>query len=376
MDSISHDVAAQTLTERALEISWVDSHRSTFHFIWLRDNCPCPECRHANGQRIVETHLIPPDIRAGSATLADDGAVEIVWANDGHVSRFDPSWLRSNSYPVKEREKRGPQQKLWNAELLQPLPKASFREVSTSDAALRRWLSMVADYGFALLQGVPTVSGALTEVVDLFGFVRETNYGRFFDVRTVVNPNNVAYTALPLTPHTDNPYRDPVPSLQLLHCLSSSDIGGDTTVVDGLCVANALRDREPDKFKLLTTIPVGFSYSDKDTELAADVTLIDLDPRGEVTAVRVNSPTALPFCLDSDLMEPFYDAYRTFGLMLESPEFQVCFKLDPGDLYIVDNTRVMHGRTGYSGEGNRHLQGCYADRDGLYSRLAVLNRKK
>ena len=57
----------------------------------------------------------------------------------------------------------------------------------------------------------------------------------------------------------------------------------------------------------------------------------------------------------SDLIEPYYDAYRTFGLMLESPEFQIRFKLDPGDRHIVGNTRVMHSRTEFSGEGNRHL---------------------
>ena len=234
---------------------------------------------------------------------------------------------------------------------------------------------MMADYGFAVIRGVPTVSGTIIEVAELFGFVRETNYGRIFEVRTVVDPNNVAYTALPLSAHTDNPYRDPVPTLQLLQCLSSSDIGGDTTLVDGFCVADALRDREPDKFKFLTTIPVRFRFSDKDTELEAEVTLINLSPRGEVAAVRLNGPTALPFDIDSDLMEQYYDAYRTFGLMLESPEFQIRFKLDPGDLYIVDNIRVMHGRTEFSREGNRHLQGCYADLDGLYSRLAVLNRQ-
>jgi len=307
--------------------------------------------------------------------LAGDGDVEIVWANDGHVSRFAPSWLRSNCYSAGERQKRKPQRKLWNAGSFQTLPEASYRDVSTTDSALRIWLTMVADYGFAVLRGVPPVSGTLTEVVNLFGFVRETNFGRLFDVRTVVNPNNVAYTALPLNPHTDNPYRDPVPSLQLLHCLSSSDIGGDSTVVDGICVADALRDRDPDKFKLLTTVPIRFLFSDKESELGAEVTLINLSPRGEVDSVRINGPTALPFDFDSDLMEPYYDAYRAFSLMLESPEFLVRFKLDPGDLFIVDNTRVMHGRTAFSGEGNRHLQGCYADRDGLYSRLAVLNRK-
>jgi gamma-butyrobetaine dioxygenase len=260
--------------------------------------------------------------------------------------------------------------------LLQALPEASYPDITASDDALRLWLAMIAEYGFALLRDVPAVSGTLIQVVDLFGYVRVTNYGRFFDIRTVVDPNNVAYTALALTCHTDNPYRDPMPSLQLVHCLSSSDIGGDSTVVDGFNVAGAMRDREPDKFKLLTTMPIRFRFSDTETELEAEVTLIDLNPRGEVTAVRCNSPTALPFDFDSDLIEPYYDAYRTFGLMLESPEFQIRFKLAPGDLYIVDNARVMHGRTGFFGEGDRHLQGCYADRDGLYSRLRVLNRAK
>jgi gamma-butyrobetaine dioxygenase len=41
----------------------------------------------------------------------------------------------------------------------------------------------------------------------------------------------------------------------------------------------------------------------------------------------------------------------------------------------MDNLRVLHGRTGFAAdEGERHLQGCYADRDGLRSTLEVLRR--
>lgn len=65
-------------------------------------------------------------------------------------------------------------------------------------------------------------------VVALFGYVRETNYGRHFEVRTTVNPTNLAYTGLGLQAHTDNPYRDPVPSIQVLYCLESSAAGGKT----------------------------------------------------------------------------------------------------------------------------------------------------
>jgi gamma-butyrobetaine dioxygenase len=44
-------------------------------------------------------------------------------------------------------------------------------------------------------------------------------------------------------------------------------------------------------------------------------------------------------------------------------------------LFIVDNTRVLHARKAFSGVGKRWLQGCYADRDGLLSTLAVIEEE-
>jgi gamma-butyrobetaine dioxygenase len=73
----------------------------------------------------------------------------------------------------------------------------------------------------------------------------------------------------------------------------------------------------------------------------------------------------------------WYDAYLRFGRMLEDERFQVRLRLEPGDLFIVDNRRVLHGRAPYaSSAGERHLQGCYADIDGLRSTLAVLAREQ
>ena len=57
-------------------------------------------------------------------------------------------------------------------------------------------------------------SGALIRIADLFGYVRETNYGKWFEVRSEINAINLAYTNLGLQAHTDNPYRDPVPTIQ------------------------------------------------------------------------------------------------------------------------------------------------------------------
>ena len=75
----------------------------------------------------------------------------------------------------------------------------------------------------------------------------------------------------------------------------------------------------------------------------------------------------------------FYTAYRRWAELLERPERQLNLRLAPGDCLVFDNTRVLHARTAFSlsaGERRRHLQGCYADLDGLASTLAVLNREE
>jgi gamma-butyrobetaine dioxygenase len=326
-----------------------------FHPLWLRDNCPCPECRHESGQRLLDTRTLPDDL----AIVSVDGRT--VSFSDGHESTFDADWLRAQANGARRRRR------LWDSQVA--LPVARYDDVVRGGPALRDWLAAADELGFAILTGGPTEPATVTRVVELFGYVRETNYGRLFDVKTVVSPANLAYTGLELGAHTDNPYRDPTPTLQLLHCLVSSAEGGENTLVDGFRVVEDLSrgDRE-----LLAAQPVRFRYSDAETELEAEWPVVSLDARGEVQSVHYNTRSAQ---LPADADARYYAAYQRFGRMLESPAYRIRFKLDPGDLFIVDNLRVLHGRTGYAASGGeRHLQGCYADRDGLRSTLAVLSR--
>jgi gamma-butyrobetaine hydroxylase len=362
----AHAIEQVTADGPLLAVAWSDGSRSTVHALWLRDNCGCAECRHpGTGERLLDTATLSgePGIRAVRAVGAD---LEVDWA-DGHLSVYTGDWLAADRRPRRRRT-------LWRAGIAERLPEARHADVAASDAALRHWLAAVDEYGFALLRGAPVETGEVVRVAELFGYVRETNYGRLFDVKAVVSPNNLAYTGLALGPHTDNTYRDPVPTLQLLHCLASSAAGGESTLVDGLAVAEALRTDAPEKLELLAGRPVLWQFADAVSEFEHEAPVIELDLRGEVVGIRYSARAAAPFDLPPDLVGPYYDAYRTFGRMLESPEFQVRFRLDPGDLFIVDNRRVLHGRAGYSGAGTRHLQGCYADVDGLRSRLAVLSR--
>jgi alpha-ketoglutarate-dependent taurine dioxygenase len=304
---------------------------------------------------------LPDDL----AIAAVDGCT--ITFSDGHVSRFDESWLRANAGDAPARVRR-----LWGAELQGSLPVARHDDVAAGGTALRDWLASVDELGFAILTGGPTDPGTVTRVAELFGFVRETNYGRLFDVKTVVNPTNLAYTGLGLGAHTDNPYREPTPTLQLLHCLASSADGGENTLVDAFRV---VEDLPRDDLELLAATPIRFRYADAATDLEAETPVISLDARGTVEAVHYNTRSAQAFRMPEDAVGRYYEAYQRFGRMLEGAEYRIRFKLAPGDLFIVDNLRVLHGRMGYEASGGeRHLQGCYADRDGLRSRLAVLSR--
>jgi hypothetical protein len=70
-----------------------------------------------------------------------------------------------------------------------------------------------------------------------------------------------------------------------------------------------------------------------------------------------------------------YRAIHRFTQLCDSAKFRVAFPFRAGDCVVFDNRRVMHGREAFEeGAGDRHLRGCYVDRDDLYSRLRMLAR--
>ena len=360
--------------DRVLTIGWRDGRISTFHHLWLRDNCP--QLRHATtGHRVVETSTIPDDIRPSAVTFASAGTIEITWSPDGHVSTFDAGWLRDHDYSNGARRARRPPT-LWDASIGAALPAARYPDVVRDIDVRRAFMAGFRDYGIALLHDVPTTPGTVLEVAALFGDVRVTSWGRVFDVISMENANSVAYTTLPLVAHTDEAYRDPAPTIQLQHFLHTDAAGGAATLVDGFKVAADLSDVRPDLYRLLADVPVRFHFRDDTSEHQHDASVLDVDSSGQLRAVRFSNHSAQPFLIDPEMMEPYYEAYRTFGRMRESAEYQLQLELRAGDLYVVDNRRVMHGRTGFSGGGARHLQSCYIERDEFISRLTVLERTR
>jgi gamma-butyrobetaine dioxygenase len=358
-------VKAATLEDGVVRVELADGSVVSRHVLALRDGCPCEDCRHpVSGQRLFESSRVLPGLRGVSARVTDDGALIVEWS-DGHSGIFPPEWF-AETEPLQIRR--------WDSSLADSLPEHHWAAVVDDLEARAVWLRDVAVLGFALLHGVPTEPGFVERVPALFGAVRETNYGRFFDVSVAVGATNLADTALPLSLHTDNPYRDPTPTLQLLHCLVSELEGGDTVLADGFEAAERLRTSSPESFEMLVHEPIRFAYRDEGTELTTDVPVVSLDATGAVAALHLNNRSKGVPQGDPERVGAWYDAYLELLALLESPELQVVFRLEPGDLVLMDNLRTLHARTGFASTGSRRLQGCYADRDGLLSTLAVLER--
>ena len=367
MPSVALDPSGTFLT---LETA-TGPHR--FHAIWLRDNAQDAETRApGNGQRLIALRDIPAETRMAAAKIASDGALRVRFVPEDKTVHFDPEWLAAHAYDHAAPSARGwlPDGTTpWDAGLMDAVPCGDFAQLQQGGVALRDWLGQIVRYGFAKVVNAPVEPGALFRIVDLFGYVRETNYGRHFEVRTEVNPTNLAFTGLGLQAHTDNPYRDPVPTIQVLYCLESSAAGGENMVVDGFAAALRLRAENPEGFDLLANHCARFEYAgEAGVCLTSRRPMIELAPDGELIGIRFNNRsfaavTNVPF----DRMEAYYAAYRRLGEIIDDTAMEVTFRLEPSEAFVVDNTRVLHARKGYSGEGTRWLQGCYADKDGLRS---------
>ena len=231
-------------------------------------------------------------------------------------------------------------------------------------------------YGFVIFENVPTQDNFIVNFANSIGSIRRTNFGEFFNVKSKPNPNDLAYTSLPLAPHTDNPYRKPVPCIQLLHCIENEVGGGLSTLVDGLAVTEELKKEHPSFFQILTEIKVRFQFVDDNVVLEDWAERIQLDENKRLKQVRFSPRLDFVPLMDKEKLELYYAARNKISEMYNSEKFRIEFKLKPGDLLMMDNYRLLHGRTEYNAnEGNRFLQGCYIDYDSTEGKLKHLKRK-
>ncbi len=368
---VEHDGAAATL-------SWSDGRRSRLPALWLRDNCACAQCRHP--QTLERTFMFVDHgrPRISAASITAEGSLEVRYQADAaaHTSLFTKGWLRLHDCSPEAVAERGTTLHLWDAAINQSLPVVDYADYMHTDSGLRAWIQAIQRHGIVLLRGVPAEPGALLPVARRIGPIRPTNFGEHYDVVSMPNPNASAYTAMGLELHTDLANWHSPPDVQLLSCIKSSVKGGESLFADGFKVAEDLRSRDPEAFRLLSTHPMEFRFHDDSCDIRAAAPPIALDPQGRIACIRFNNWLRAPMLQPEQLVEPMYAALDTFWRMLRDPGYHLNLRLDPGCLVAYDNHRVLHGRKIFDPTtGERHLQGCYLNLEDLESNLRLLDRK-
>jgi gamma-butyrobetaine dioxygenase len=356
-----------------LSIEPTRGKRFPIHPLWLRERCQDSKSIDLRtGQRLEDPSDLDLELALTSVTEVESGRFRIRFS-DGHEADFlGHEILSEAALPPGDHD--CPPIKLWDGTLSE-LPRAAWMAEPPDDVKAS-WLKPFLELGFIIFTGVPTESEMVLKVGSAFGFVRDTNFGAHFDVRSIPDANDLAYTSLFLDPHTDNPYRSPVPGVQLLHCLANETTGGLSTLVDGFAAAEALRQHNPKAFDILTRIPVRFRFRDTDTELVRSSSPIEVDGVGALQAINFSPRLDFVPLLPPQELSAYFEARKAFDHLLRSPQNEIRFLLNSGDLMMMDNRRLLHGRTAFdTREGLRHLQGCYIDVDGPRSVYRVLRRR-
>ncbi|WP_339442926.1 MULTISPECIES: TauD/TfdA family dioxygenase [Pseudomonas] len=339
--------------------------------LWLREQSPDAEAVDSlTRQRLFDSHLLDENLSLISVALLPDSKAELVFS-DGHRAVYEAAQILAETQPHST----GPSPQSWDSTLALAEVTHEWPEMENDEsfaAALQSYLR----YGFIVLRDVPNDKEQVLQVGSKFGYVKETNFGKYFEVYTKPLSNDLAYRSVRLGPHTDNPYRDPVPGIQLLHCLINETTGGLSTLVDSVSVVEALKREDREGYELLRDVPVRFRFVDMGVELVASRPMIDVDEQGRVVGVHYSPRLDQLPLLSHEKLQKFHRARKRLAELFNSHRYELKFRLQAGELMLFDNNRVLHGRTSYNpNEGLRHLQGCYIDRDGPLERFSEISKR-
>lgn len=370
--------------------------RATLHPVWLRNrSTEIGQIEATNRQRLFTPIDIDVNLAVTHLTVtADSVTADSVDGNtatstatltatfsDGHTASFSVVGLARALGWIDDPEA-PPAPESWTAPL-DPFPYVDWQEVQT-DSGLVDCLDSFYRYGYVVIRNTPVELFTVREVCDRFGYISGNNFGWVFDVRAEQRPTDLAYTPIGLLAHTDQPYRQPVPGIQLLHCLINDAPGGDSTLVDGLAAADQLATLDPAAHAALCTIETEFRYDmGTDTVVGVD-TILRYDRQSNHSnhseqrfrQIRLNTKLDAPLPTTTGDLDAYYRGRRWLCEWLNDPQHQVTFRLQAGDVMFMDNLRVLHGRTAFDpSNGARHLQGAYIDHDGPDSRYRLATRR-
>ncbi|KAG5975070.1 hypothetical protein E4U55_007902 [Claviceps digitariae] len=356
--------------------------------LWLRDNCSCEKCvNQATLQRNFNTFDIPIDIASTSIRNHEKG-VDVTWS-DSHESTYTWTWFLSVLHQSKNQQLRGIHDpRLWNsAVVVKNPPKVPYDSVMDKDdiKGMADLTNKICEDGFCFVTDSPVTPEATEKLLKAIGPIRNTHYGGFYDFVPDLAKADTAYTNLALAAHTDTTYFTEPAGLQAFHLLShtpppnktdedeASLLGGQSLLVDGFYAAHRLRNEFPSAYEVLRTVRVPWHASgNQDVAISPHRAspVIDACNR-RINLIRWNNDDRGAIPLHVENIDEWYDAARKWNMILRRPENEYWFQLEPGQILIFDNWRILHGRSAF--EGLRRMCGGYINRDDFISRWQLSN---
>ncbi|XP_073399523.1 trimethyllysine dioxygenase, mitochondrial [Dendrobates tinctorius] len=350
-----------------------------FDYVWLRDHCRSASCYNTKtNQRSLDTASIELDIKPAQVRV-DETTLYLTWP-DGHMTRYTLEWLSQHSYEGQKQQLVQPRV-LWNEKIYREanVPAVSYSAFLETDEGLRDFLQNFLLYGIAFVDDVPATREDTERVAERISHIRETIYGKMWDLTSDFSRGDTAYTKLALDRHTDTTYFQEPCGMQLFHCLRHEGTGGRTLLVDGFFGAEQVRQHHPEEFEILCNIPLRHEYIENagrsHNHMVGIGPVLNVYPwNKELYMMRYNNyDRAVINTVPYNLVRRWYSAHRTLTTELRKPENELWVKLKPGKVLFVDNWRVLHGRESFT--GYRQLCGCYLTRDDVLNTARLLGLK-
>lgn len=380
----------------------IDGDPKIFDTAFLRDSCTCPLCVDPDSkQKVFQTSDIPEDLE-GSCKAVEDSekgpSIELQWKTDvkgygpEHRTRHSIDWLRRAQHT--EVELRGgvrfDDRVLWdNKKIVKENRWVDYDDYMSKDETLFDALTHLNQYGLLFLKNVPDSEESVVTIASRVGTLKDTFYGRTWDVRSKPKAENIAYTPQFLGLHMDLLYTSNPPHLQLLHSLRARTPGGESFFSDSFHAAHQLHRQSPGHFRTLCTFPVTYHYHHPEYHYHFTRPTIELFPYPKyseptnlaVKRVNWSPPFQGPFearigSNNNPSLRAYIAASHAYEKLLSAEENLYEYRLNEGECVIFDNRRVLHARRAFDAtKGERWLKGAYVDDDVFFSKLRVLEEK-
>ncbi|KAK4150496.1 hypothetical protein C8A00DRAFT_17986 [Chaetomidium leptoderma] len=349
--------------------------------LWLRDSCSCRLCIDPHsGQKNFSTTDLPDTPKIAHAELTVNRFLKLVWADDvpsggkPHKTVFTAeevaAWQQEEKWQRGRVALKNPERIPWDRAMYEAMLdegrcRVSYKDWMKGKAAFWDAFTDLRQTGLIFVTGVPTKENEVAHVANRIGPLQRTFYGSTWDVKSKPRAENVAYTSKFLGLHQDLMYHDPVPGLQLLHCLSNTCEGGESLFSHGVRAAYELKLTDANHYDSLTKHKAWFGYrKGQHHYFAARHTIMSV-ATGHPRETRWAPPFQGTFQMAStgprtDVLLKWKRAATAFQEIAESEYNMVEIKLKEGECVIFDNRQILHGRRQFTtGEGDRWLKGAY-----------------